>query len=157
MWKANFYRKDNLWKWGGSPFNSISNSDSILRKQDVVSSLWWISYFTKFCVDRWVNPSNLCKLKSIWWEGCCVFWPAYGCCTHPKAGRNLFFSSFSTFFVIFKAFSVISRLKSLKNDWKWTKKCGFVYSSKLVDMQKLVDSLRGYLKFVFFRLIFNLS
>ena len=25
----------------------------------------------------------------------------------------------------------------------------FVYSSKLVDMQKLVDSLRGYLKIVF--------
>ena len=30
----------------------------------------------------------------------------------------------------------------------------FAYSSKLVDMQKLVDSLRGYLEIVFFQLIF---
>ena len=66
-----------------------------------------------------------------------------------------FFSRFSTFFVRFKAFSVISRLKSLKNVWKWTKKCGFVYSSKLVNVQKLVDSLRGYLKIVFFQWIFS--
>ena len=41
---------------------------------------------------------------------CCVFRPAFGCCAHPKAGWNLFFSHFSTFFVYFKAFSVISRL-----------------------------------------------
>ena len=30
------------------------------------------------------------------------------------------------------------------------KKHGFVYTSKLVDMQKLVDSLRGYPEIVFF-------
>ena len=85
---------------------------------------------------------------------CCVFRPAFGCCAHRKAGWNNFFSRFSTFFVHFKAFSVISRLKSLKKHLKWTKiKRGFVYSSKLVDKQKLVDSLRGYLKIVFFRLI----
>ena len=30
---------------------------------------------------------------------------------------------------------------------------GFVYSSKLFDMQKLVDALRGYPEIVFFRLI----
>ena len=32
---------------------------------------------------------------------CCVFRPAFGCLQHPKAGRNIFFSRFSTFFVIF--------------------------------------------------------
>ena len=36
---------------------------------------------------------------------CCVFRPAFGCCAHEKAGQNLFFSRFSTFFVHFKAFS----------------------------------------------------
>ena len=30
----------------------------------------------------------------------------------------------------------------------------FVYSSKLVDIKKLVDLLRGYLKIVFFQWIF---
>ena len=35
------------------------------------------------------------------------------------------------------------------------KKTAFVYSSKLVDMQKLVDSLRGYLEIVFFGWFFN--
>ena len=72
---------------------------------------------------------------------CCVFQPAFWCCAHSKAGQNTFFQPFSTFFVHFKPFSVISRLKSTKNIWKWTKKkrC-FVYSSKskMVDMQKLV-------------------
>ena len=34
------------------------------------------------------------------------------------------------------------------------KKHGFAYSSKLVDMQKLVESLRGYPEIVFLQLIF---
>ena len=45
---------------------------------------------------------------------CCVFRPAFGCLQHPKAGRNIFFSHFSTFFVHFRAFLMISRLKSTK-------------------------------------------
>ena len=39
---------------------------------------------------------------------CCVFQLAFGCCAHPKAGRTTFFQQFSTFFVHFKPFSVIS-------------------------------------------------
>ena len=54
---------------------------------------------------------------------CCVFRPAFRCLQHLKAGWNTFFQPFSTFFVHFKPFSVISRLKSKKNVWKWTKKC----------------------------------
>ena len=77
------------------------------------------------------------QLANLAMHLCCVFWPAFVCCAHPKASRNLFFSHFLTSFVHFKAFSVISQLKSLKNLWKWTKKCVFVYSSKPVDMQKL--------------------
>ena len=50
---------------------------------------------------------------------------------------------FSTFFDHLKLFSVISRQNQQKNVWKWTKIVTFVYSSKLVDMKKLVDSLRG--------------
>ena len=55
-------------------------------------------------------------------KGCCVFRPAFGCWAHPKADWNTFFQPFSTFFVHFKPFSVILRLKSTKNIWKWTKK-----------------------------------
>ena len=57
------------------------------------------------------------------------------------------FCSFQTFFSDFMAEINKKRLK--KN-----KKMVFVYSSKLVDVQKLVDSMRGYLEIVFFQLIF---
>ena len=75
--------------------------------------------------------------------GCCVFQVLAA----PESWSNYFFQPFSTFFVDFKPFSVISRLKSTKNIWKWTKN---ICSSKLVEKQKLVDSLSGYLEFVFF-------
>ena len=57
---------------------------------------------------------------------------------------QLFFNLFCSFQSFFSDFTA----EITKNVWKWTKKRGFVYSSKLVD------SLRGYLKIVFFRLIF---
>ena len=57
---------------------------------------------------------------------CCVFQPAFGCSKYPKAHKNV---------------------------WKRTKKMVFVYFSKLVDMQKLVNSLKGYPEIVFFWLI----
>ena len=46
---------------------------------------------------------------------CCVFRPAIVYCAHRKAGRPTFFQPFSAFFVHFKPFSVISRLKSTRN------------------------------------------
>ena len=64
------------------------------------------------------------------------------------------FSAVLIFSVHLTPFLVVSQLKSTKNVWKWTKKLIFVYSSKLVDKQKQVDSLRGYLEFVIFWLIF---
>ena len=51
----------------------------------------------------------------LWYYHCCVFRTAFGCCVHPKAGWNIFFNRFSTFFVHFKPFSVISHPKSTKN------------------------------------------
>ena len=36
--------------------------------------------------------------------GCCVFRPAFGCCMHPKAGRNTFFNRFQPFLFISKKF-----------------------------------------------------
>ena len=39
-----------------------------------------------------------------------------------KSWSNYFFQQFSSFFVHFLPFSVISCLKSTKNFWKWTKK-----------------------------------
>ena len=75
----------------------------------------------------------------------CILTSFWVLCT-PKSWSNYFFQPFSTFCVHFKPFSVISGLKSTKTIWKRTKKRVFVCSLKLVDMQKLVDSLRGYNK-----------
>ena len=50
---------------------------------------------------------NFLQQRKCWSSNCCVFRPPFGCCAHPKVGQNLFFSRFSTFFVHFKAFSVI--------------------------------------------------
>ena len=61
---------------------------------------------------------------------------------------------FQPFFKLFCSFQSFFSDFTAEINKKWTKKHDFVYSSKLVDMQKLVDSLRGYLKFVFFRLYF---
>ena len=47
----------------------------------------------------------------------------------------------------FQPFLFISNLFQWFHSWKRTKKRVFVYSSKLVNMQKLVESLRGYRTF----------
>ena len=63
--------------------------------------------FTSSCQK--LSNKNLIKLYInllSFLINCCVFRPAFGYCTHPKAGRNLFFGHFSTFLVHFKAFSV---------------------------------------------------
>ena len=60
---------------------------------------------------------------------------------------ELLFSAILTFFVLFKPFSVISCLKSIKNIWNWTKN----YICLLLKAGQL---MREYLQFVFFRLIF---
>ena len=35
---------------------------------------------------------------SLLFVHCCVFQPAFGCCTYPRAGRNTFFSRVQPFF-----------------------------------------------------------
>ena len=62
-------------------------------------------------------------------------------------------SCFQSFFLNFKCFSLIFYLKWRKKVWK---NCVLSYSLKLVDMQTLVDSLRGCLKIVFVILMLNL-
>ena len=37
-------------------------------------------------------------------HNCCVFWPAFGCCAHPKAGSTNFFSRFQPFSFFFNLF-----------------------------------------------------
>ena len=41
-----------------------------------------------------------CNFNNISWQRCCVFWPAFGCCTPPKAGRKTFFISFQPYLFI---------------------------------------------------------
>ena len=65
------------------------------------------------------------------------------------------------FSAVFNLFLLISNLFQWFHGWNHCKTSGngpkmdFAYSSRLVDMQKLVDSLRGYREIVFFRLIFK--
>ena len=52
---------------------------------------------------------------------CCVFWPAFGCCTHPKAGWTTFFSRFQPFLIIlnlFQLFHVWDQQKTCENEQK---------------------------------------
>ena len=44
---------------------------------------------------------------------CCVFRSAFGCLQHPKAGRNFFFSHFSTFLFISELFHVSTNFRKL--------------------------------------------
>ena len=55
---------------------------------------------------------------------CCVFWPAFGYCTQPEAGRNTLFYHFQTFLLLstfFKCSSVILWLKAHSRvvSWNW--------------------------------------
>ena len=101
----------------------------------------------------WKRGNNLSNLKNCNYG--CVFRTPFGCCAHPKAGWNIFFQPFFNLYCSFQSFFSDFTAEITKNVWKWTKKRVFVYSSKLVDMQKLVDSLRGYLKIVFFSWFFT--
>ena len=77
-----------------------------------------------------------------------------------KLVKTFFFSRFQAFlfnFYLFQWFHAGNQQKRSENEQK---KVVFfpniAYSVKLVDMRKLVDSLMGYLAFVFFQLIFYL-
>ena len=47
-------------------------------------------------------------ISIITFQGCCVFWPAFWCCVHPKVGQNTFFSHFQLFFFFLNLFQWIS-------------------------------------------------
>ena len=80
------------------------------------------------------------EVKTIQKDGLLCISTSFWVLRAPKSWSKHFCQPFSNFVVHFKAFTVISRLKSTKNVWKRTKKRDFVYSSKLVDMQKLKNS-----------------
>ena len=51
-----------------------------------------------------LNGADIAKLSCFWSLICCVFRPAFGCCAHPQAGRN-----------IFTGMIILYQLKNLKN------------------------------------------
>ena len=105
VWEIWLRLQENLYQQAGH--NSI----------DIYKHLWlWAIGLALGLIDVWLK-----KLLSFD-PTCCVFFSSFGCCVHPKAGWTTFVQLFSTFFVPFKPFSVISRLKSTKKVWKWTKK-----------------------------------
>ena len=75
----------------------------------------------------------------------------------PESWLKHFFQPFSTFFIhlnLFQWFHGRNQQKTSEKEQKNVCFLFFAFSSKLVDMQKLVDSLRGYPEIVFFQLIF---
>ena len=54
--------------------------------------------------ERKSQPKPLQQKTKVWRNSpvpiCCVFRPAFGCCSHLKAGGNTFFSSFQPFLFI---------------------------------------------------------
>ena len=54
------------------------------------------------CFKR--DPGYFSDIKII---DCCVFPPAFGCCAHPEAVQNTFFTVFNLFLVDFRRFPVI--------------------------------------------------
>ena len=103
-------------------------------------------------------PLDISGQLQCQWLLCVVYFKQLsGAARTRKMVKKLFLSRFQPFFCYFKPFSVISCQKSRKNDEKMNQNSIlsiFVYSSKLVNMQMLVYSLREYLEFVFFWLIF---
>ena len=55
-----------------------------------------------------LEGSNISRESSD--VGCCIFWPAFGCCPHPKSDQTTFFSRFQPFLCI----SLIQSLPYLK-------------------------------------------
>ena len=85
------------------------------------------------------NLKLLLQLLASFDLDCCVFWPAFWCCMHPKAGRNTFFSHFQpvlsafacqpairssrkSLFCSYQTFFVDFRHKITEKDFKLTKK-----------------------------------
>ena len=66
-----------------------------------------------------LNLTNVSKLSCL---SCCVFWPAFGSCAHPKTGQTTFFQPFSSFFVNFKPFFSYFTAEINKNRLKMNKK-----------------------------------
>ena len=87
--------------------------------------LLWVSFY-------WVVIPSVDSQQILLFLSCCIFWPAFRCCAHPKAGRNTFEGPFSTFFVLFKGFSVIFIWNQEKNFLKVWKNCVLSYSLKKV-------------------------
>ena len=109
------------------------------------------------CVNKvlFLNCLEVCKPLSQKHTHVVYFNQLLGAARTWKLVKTLFsavFNLFCLFQTFFSDFMAEINKKHLKKNQKII---FFAYSSKLVDMQKLVDSLRGPLEIVFFQLIFN--
>ena len=76
---------------------------------------------------------------------------------HPKAGRTNFFSRFLFFLNFFQWFHAWNHCKTTENEQKMYFFSSFCLLLKAGRHEKLIDSLRGYLEIILFRLIFYFS
>ena len=114
---------------------------------------WWASHAMHGWLLLFPTPSpnththsqiRIANPKS-WFSNCCVFRPAFGCWS------NYIFSRFQPFLLILNLFQGFHAW----NHWKTSENEHFFQFFLLLKAGKHAnDSLRGYLKFVFFRLIF---
>ena len=57
----------------------------------------------------------------IQFANCCVFWPPFGCCTHPKAGQTTFSAVFNLF-CWFQPWTHWKRFLNEQKRWKTAEK-----------------------------------
>ena len=95
------------------------------------------------------GPSFLSGVNFI----CCVFWPAFGCWAHPKAGWNIYLAVFQPFLFFLKLFQWFhnwNQQKTSENEQKtWC--CLLLNAGRHAKAGRLLE---GYPEIVFFWLIF---
>ena len=91
---------------------------TVLTKEIKEARKDWSDKKWKVYLIHFISPLSKWKCICCWIGVCCVFWPGFGFCAHPKAGWNTVFQPFSTFFLRFKPFSMNFCLKSRKKHLK---------------------------------------
>ena len=105
--------------------NVISTKSTLFK----IYTIWQKDKFVKFFkTEVYTHMLNLTLMKPIpqLIDSMLYISTSFQVLQAPESWLNYcFFQPFSTFFVHFKLFSVISRQKSTKNVWKLTKNCFF--------------------------------
>ena len=59
---------------------------------------FYVKSYLHVFIQHIITRTKLANIPNLY-NKCCAFRPAFGCCMHSKAGQNIFFHTFSTFFL----------------------------------------------------------